>query len=173
MKSTAKPNQKAAVKKAGFKYTKPIVITAVVLAVVIAAAIVLPKIFNSASSTRITTYQVEEITYGNVSTTISGSGTLTLSLIHITMDAGRNRSAYLQNLSASVQNALPSEALAFLQAEMDYRQFALYPVSYTHLDVYKRQAPAQDHRLFRAYRSHEDHSSRFQNHQGAWDLRCV
>lgn len=43
-----------------------------------------------------------------------------------TMDAGRNRSAYLQNLSASVQNALPSEALAFLQAEMDYRQFALY-----------------------------------------------
>lgn len=77
MKSTAKPNQKAAVKKAGFKYTKPIVITAVVLVVVIAAAIVLPKIFSSASSTRITTYQVEEITYGNVSTTISGSGTLT------------------------------------------------------------------------------------------------
>lgn len=76
MKSTAKPNQKAAVKKAGFKYTKPIVITAVVLVVVIAAAIVLPKIFSSASSTRITTYQVEEITYGNVSTTISGSGTL-------------------------------------------------------------------------------------------------
>lgn len=77
MKSTVKPNQKAAVKKAGFKYTKPIVITAVVLVVVIAAAIVLPKIFSSASSTRITTYQVEEITYGNVSTTISGSGTLT------------------------------------------------------------------------------------------------
>lgn len=48
-----------------------------ILAVVIAAAIVLPKIFNSASSARITTYQVEEITYGNVSTTISGSGTLT------------------------------------------------------------------------------------------------
>lgn len=77
MKSTAKQSQKTAVKKAGFKYTKPIVITAVILAVVIAAAIVLPKIFNSASSTRITTYQVEEITYGNVSTTISGSGTLT------------------------------------------------------------------------------------------------
>lgn len=77
MKSIAKQSQKTAVKKAGFKYTKPIVITAVVLAVVIAAAIVLPKIFNSASSTRITTYQVEEITYGNVSTTISGSGTLT------------------------------------------------------------------------------------------------
>lgn len=77
MKSTARPNQKPTVKKAGFKYTKPIVITAVVLAVVIAAVIVLPKIFGTASSTRITTYQVEEITYGNVSTTISGSGTLT------------------------------------------------------------------------------------------------
>lgn len=77
MKSTAKPNQKAAIKKTGFKYTKPIVITAVILAAVIVAVIVLPKIFNSASSTRITTYQVEEITYGNVSTTISGSGTLT------------------------------------------------------------------------------------------------
>lgn len=77
MKSTAKQSQKTALKKAGFKYTKPIVITAVVLAVVTAAAIVLPKIFGTASSTRITTYQVEEITYGNVSTTISGSGTLT------------------------------------------------------------------------------------------------
>ena len=77
MKSTASPNQKAAAKKMGFKYTKPIVITSVVLVAVITAAIVLPKIFHTASSTRITTYQVEEITYGNVSTTISGSGTLT------------------------------------------------------------------------------------------------
>lgn len=77
MKSTAKPSQNTVPKKAGFKYTKPIVIIAVVLAVIIVAAIVLPKIFSAASSTRITTYQVEEITYGNVSTTISGSGTLT------------------------------------------------------------------------------------------------
>lgn len=77
MKSTAKQSQKNAVKKTGFKYTKPIAITAVVLAVVIAAVILLPKLFNKASATKITTYQVEEITYGNVSTTISGSGTLT------------------------------------------------------------------------------------------------
>lgn len=77
MKSTAKPNQKTAVKKTGFKYTKPIVITAAVLAVAITAVIILPKLLNKASATRITTYQVEEITYGNVSTTISGSGTLT------------------------------------------------------------------------------------------------
>lgn len=77
MKSTAKPSQNTVPKKAGFKYTKPIVIIAVVLAVIIVAAFVLPKIFSAASSTRITTYQVEEITYGNVSTTISGSGTLT------------------------------------------------------------------------------------------------
>ncbi len=77
MKATAKPHQKAVTKKTGFKYTKPIVITAVVLAAVMVAVIVLPKIFRTASSTRITTYQVEEITYGNVSATISGSGTLT------------------------------------------------------------------------------------------------
>lgn len=76
MKTTAKPNQKTAVKKAGFKYTKPIVITAVILAAVIAAVIILPKLLHKASATRITTYQVEGITYGNVSTTISGSGTL-------------------------------------------------------------------------------------------------
>ncbi len=43
-----------------------------------------------------------------------------------TMDADRNRSAYLQILSAGVQRSLSSEALQFLQAEMDYRQFALY-----------------------------------------------
>ena len=76
MKTTAKPNHKTAVKKAGFKYTKPIVITAVILAAVIAAVIILPKLLHKASATRITTYQVEGITYGNVSTTISGSGTL-------------------------------------------------------------------------------------------------
>lgn len=77
MKTTAQQSPKTAVKRAGFKYTKPIIITAVVLAVVIAAIILLPKLLNKASATRITTYQVEEITYGNVSTTISGSGTLT------------------------------------------------------------------------------------------------
>lgn len=77
MKATAKSNQKAAAKKAGFKYTKPIVITAIILAVVIAAVIILPKLLNKASATRITTYQVEKVTYGNVSTTIGGSGTLT------------------------------------------------------------------------------------------------
>lgn len=77
MKSATRPDQGAAAKKAGFKHAKPIAITAVVLAVAIAAALVLPRAFRAASDTRITTYQVEEITYGNVSTTISGSGTLT------------------------------------------------------------------------------------------------
>ncbi len=43
-----------------------------------------------------------------------------------TMEPDRNRAAYLRNLSASVQGALSADALAFLQAEMDYRQFALY-----------------------------------------------
>lgn len=77
MKSTT-PTKKAPVKKAGFKYTKPIVIASVALAVVIAAVIVLPKVIgNNTTSTRITTYNVDEITYGNVSTTITGSGTLT------------------------------------------------------------------------------------------------
>ena len=77
MKTIVKQSQKTAGKKAGFKYTKLIVITVVVLAVIIAAVILLPKLLNKASATKITTYQVEEITYGNVSTTISGSGTLT------------------------------------------------------------------------------------------------
>ena len=77
MKATAKPNPKTVNKKTSFKYTKPIVIIAIVLAVVIAAVMILPKMLNSTSATKITTYLVEEITYGNVSTTINGSGTLT------------------------------------------------------------------------------------------------
>ena len=77
MSQTAQKNQKSATKKAGFKYKKPITITAIILVVVIAATILLPKILGGQSaSTRITTYNVDEITLGNVSTTISGSGTL-------------------------------------------------------------------------------------------------
>ena len=48
-----------------------------VLAVAIAAACFCQRPIQCSIVTRITTYQVEEITYGNVSTTISGSGTLT------------------------------------------------------------------------------------------------
>ncbi len=59
------------------KYIKYIIIPAVIFALVIASIKILPKIFRKEASSRITTYQVEEISYGNVSTTISGSGTLT------------------------------------------------------------------------------------------------
>ena len=48
------------------------------LAVVIAAVIILPKVLGgNAAVTRITTYNVDEVAYGNVTQTISGSGTLT------------------------------------------------------------------------------------------------
>ena len=53
-------------------------ITAVILIVVIAAIIIVPKIVGGKTdSTRITTYNVTEVTYGNISQTVSGSGTLT------------------------------------------------------------------------------------------------
>ena len=78
MSSNVKPNKKSSAKKAGFKYTKPVVITAAVLVAVIAAVVILPNIFGKTrASTRITTYNIDEITYGNVTQTISGSGTLT------------------------------------------------------------------------------------------------
>ena len=78
MKTPAKTNQENTVKKkTKFKYTKWIVIGAVVLVVVIAAIIILPKVFAKNESTRITTYNVDEVTYGNISQTVSGSGTLT------------------------------------------------------------------------------------------------
>ncbi len=78
MKTPVKPNQRTAAKSKGFKYTKPIVVTAVSLAVVIAAVIILPKVLGgNAAVTRITTYNVDEVAYGNVTQTISGSGTLT------------------------------------------------------------------------------------------------
>ena len=48
------------------------------MAVAIAAAIILPKVLGGQTvSTKITTYNVTEVTYGNISQTVSGSGTLT------------------------------------------------------------------------------------------------
>ena len=79
MKQSADNNKNTAVKKqSGRKYIKPIVITAVILAVVIAAAIIVPKLLRKdTSSTRVVTYNVSEVTYGNISQTVSGSGTVT------------------------------------------------------------------------------------------------
>ena len=60
------------------KAVKWIVIGAIAAAVVVAAIIVLPKVFGQKEqSTKITTYNVTEVTYGNISQTVSGSGTLT------------------------------------------------------------------------------------------------
>lgn len=65
-------------KKPKFKNTKLIVIGAIIAVVVIAAVIILPKVFGGKNtSTKITTYNVDEVTYGNISQTVSGSGTLT------------------------------------------------------------------------------------------------
>ena len=79
MKTPADQNQsKTAKRKSGKKWIKPVCITAVVLAVVIAAAIILPNVLGkNTASTRITTYNVTGVTYGNITQTISGSGTIT------------------------------------------------------------------------------------------------
>lgn len=82
MKPTTENNTKQVSKKPasriGFKYIKPIVITTVCLVGVIAAAVILPKALGgNAASTRIVNYTVEAVTQGNVTQTISGSGTLT------------------------------------------------------------------------------------------------
>ena len=77
MKPSAKTTQRPVAKKSKFKYTKPLILCAIVLVFAVAAAIILPQFLRTESATRITTYQVEEISYGNVSTTVSGSGTLT------------------------------------------------------------------------------------------------
>ena len=78
MNHNTKNNTRKSASKTGFKYTKPLVITAICLVVIIAATIILPKILGGgAVSTRIVTYNVEAVTQGNVTQTISGSGTLT------------------------------------------------------------------------------------------------
>ena len=60
------------------KAVKWIVIGAIVATVAVAAIIILPKVLGQKTeSTRITTYNVNEVTYGNISQTVSGSGTLT------------------------------------------------------------------------------------------------
>ncbi len=73
-KSQAGINRRAAQKR------KKIIIISAVSAVLLIAAIAAIVIIilnnNRLSSTRITTYNIDEVTYGNVSTTISGSGSL-------------------------------------------------------------------------------------------------
>ena len=77
MKST--PNQNTPAKrKNSHKWIKPVVITAVILAVAIAAVIILPNVLGEKTvSTRVITYNVNEVTYGSITQTVSGSGTLT------------------------------------------------------------------------------------------------
>ena len=65
-----KPVGRIPVKK-GFKHKKLIIIIAVLLTVGIAAILLLPNLLMSnVTSTRIITYNDDEITYGNVNTTI-------------------------------------------------------------------------------------------------------
>ena len=76
MRSITSNNQKPGAKRGKIRYIKPVIIAAVILAVIIVAITMLRKRLNPVSSAIVTSYQVEEITYGNVSTTVSGSGTL-------------------------------------------------------------------------------------------------
>ncbi len=70
-------NKSNAKKKA--RRNKIIAMSAVALVVIILGVIFVPKLLNNntATPTSITTYNVEAVTYGDVDTTISGSGTLT------------------------------------------------------------------------------------------------
>ena len=71
IKSPKKPrNRKKIIKWAA--------VLCIIIAVIVAAAILLPKFFEKKETTaRVVTYNVEEITYGSVSTKVSGSGNLT------------------------------------------------------------------------------------------------
>ena len=79
MSTPAKSNQNTAIKKKPkAKWIKWVVIGAIALALVITAIIILPKVFSGkTASTRITTYNVDQVAYGNISQIVSGSGTLT------------------------------------------------------------------------------------------------
>lgn len=78
MKANTKTDQKSSAKKKKSRHRKRIIAGILVLLLLCAAGIALPKIRSLKSdTTRVTTYKVEEITYGNVSTTVSGSGNLT------------------------------------------------------------------------------------------------
>ena len=79
MKKQDQTNKNTASKKQSKrKFIKPIVITAVILAVAIAAVIIVPKVVGKKEeTTKITTYNVTAVTYGSISQTVSGSGTLT------------------------------------------------------------------------------------------------
>lgn len=64
-------------KKSSSKRNKIIIWSAIGLVAVILGVIILPKLFSKKNTpTSVTTYNVESISYGNVDTTISGSGTL-------------------------------------------------------------------------------------------------
>ena len=78
MKTSVNQPQKPAAKNKRFKYTKSVVTSAVCLVAVLVLAFVLPKVFGGNTvSTRVVTYNVDQVSYGNVTQTISGSGTLT------------------------------------------------------------------------------------------------
>jgi len=65
-------------KKAPSKKKKIIILSAAGLVIIILGIIILPKLFaKDKEATSVTTYNVEAVSYGNVDTTISGSGTLT------------------------------------------------------------------------------------------------
>ncbi len=84
--SNKKTNQSTAPKsiygvnrRAAQKKKKTIIISAVsavLLIAIIVTVVIISRRNSIISTTRITSYNIDEITYGNVSTTISGSGSL-------------------------------------------------------------------------------------------------
>lgn len=72
-----KPKGEPSRNKRRLAFAKPLVIAGIAVVLIAAAALLLPRILTDDEPTSVTTYQVEEISYGNVSTTISGSGNLT------------------------------------------------------------------------------------------------
>ncbi len=74
---STQPNNKATARKKA-KRNKVIVFVSVALIIVVLSIILIPKLLKQSPSapTSVTTYNVQAITYGDVDTTISGSGTL-------------------------------------------------------------------------------------------------
>ncbi len=76
-KPQTQTNAKAAQKKKK-KITKIVIASTAAVAVVIMAIVIIPKLTSRGNNyTSITTYNVDQVTYGDVDTVINGSGTLT------------------------------------------------------------------------------------------------
>ena len=60
----------------------------------------------------------------------------------------------VSNLKPMVETLIPEQLWALVAGQADIGQCGVYPVSYTHLDVYKRQVQMPTRSYFLAYSEH-------------------